>query len=333
MGMKRKFVGRTIPKRPAAAKLPARKEGAEVEGLGGPLMPVESVATEGEGATVALSADEVFALKDAGEVAAGEGAVALSDADVEALEESDEAATQCLPKVDAFDELELELDPSSEGATICGDLPPVESLDEPAPASAPAAVGAEAAVDAEVAPESAPAPEAVEPEEAAPVEEEVEPEPEPEEDASEAATMFLTRAQEFDDAPAPPTAADAPAPEKPAEVPAAQLFVPKLPNKLGGLHRLPLKPLSLPKSSAARNGSTLSGADQADSRQTPTGRRQTLDEMEAYWLSPSKAPAKAALPANTNESGERAAPAPSSGGTRDFGSEAAGTPPLDEGKK
>lgn len=244
MAMKRKFIGRTIPKRPSSARASARREGTETADVNALLVPVDAIPSEGmrslegEGATVVLTAGvgdlastpaadpEQAAKVEAGE----EGATVVLSADevfelgtgeAEGVEDAQEAATQFLPKIDDFDALPSPLARA-----------PSDSTD-----SSPA--------------------------EAAP---------------------FLSKGGEI----AGVSETVASEPDKPLEAPAAQLFVPKLP-KSAGLHRPPLKPLSLPKSSP-RSGSALPTSDASS---TPTGRRQTLDEFAPFWLPPSKPPAKA----------------------------------------
>ncbi len=283
MAMKRKFVGRTIPKRALAAKAPQRKAGADAEDVNALLVPVEAIAPEyvlpreGEGATVVLAAGvgELAAASE-GDAGGEEGATVVLSADEvfdlgpsgAAGDASDgqEAATQFLPNL-------------SEPDRFGG---PFES----AAAGPGETAGAAASASSE-----------------------------------EEATQFLPNLSELDRFGGPFESAAA-GPEETADAPAAQLFVPKLP-KSAGLHRAPLKPLSLPKKFPRGSASTASPASG-----TPTGRRQTLDEFAPFWLPPSEAPEQAAPSLDAQEcreaGAERAAPLAASAvvpaATLDFGS-------------
>ena len=71
MAMKRKFIGRTIPKKPSSTKASEQANGAaaEVDAL---LMPVDAV-DEGEGATVVLAEGLLGAAAEAGPAGEDEG--------------------------------------------------------------------------------------------------------------------------------------------------------------------------------------------------------------------------------------------------------------------
>lgn len=126
MAMKRKFIGRTIPKKPSSTKDSEQPDGvaAEVDAL---LMPVDE-ADEGEGATVVLAEGLLGAAAEAGPAVEDEGedgaTMVLSADEVFELEGEDvvsaddeadhEAATQFLPKIEGFDDAPAEVAATSD---------------------------------------------------------------------------------------------------------------------------------------------------------------------------------------------------------------------------
>ena len=289
MAVKRKFIGRSIPRRAASGKSSAgRKDKAEKAEQQQPVSTGESETVCGVDNPFAAIDDDPFASidkdpfasleKSAGDAAsedASEGATVCGDvspfeeapsedapASAEASEDASEGATVCgemgdLPFAEELPAAEAEAveENGGEGATVCG-LPSVEDFEALSSADA----GSEGAVKADGAPS-----------EDLPFESgSAAGESEDEDEDAEAATQFLTSVGDFgDDAEdavegaaadhAAAAASEAPSAEAAEEsaqgeggAAAAQMFVPKIAKgKAGSLRRSPLRPATHSKDQGA----------------------------------------------------------------------------------
>ena len=152
MAVKRKFIGRTIPRRAASGKSSAsRKEKSEKSEQMQPVSTGESETVCGLDNPFASVEEDPFAAIDKDPFAALEQSSAPSDAAKEADDSEGEGATIC-GDASPFDEdasaadvsadaaQEQSAEDASEGATVCGDVGDLPFADEPsAEAAAPAA--------------------------------------------------------------------------------------------------------------------------------------------------------------------------------------------------